>query len=63
MEENKYIEERLLIDSRYEGYDREDLISEIKELEEINDILWEYIWEKDIEEIRSRLEKLDEKNK
>ena len=63
MEENKYIEERLLIDSRYEGYDREDLISEIKELEEINDILWEYIWEKDMEEIRSRLEKLDEKNK
>ena len=63
MEENKYIEERLLIDSRYEGYDREDLISEIKELEEINDILWEYIWEKDIEEIRYRLEKLDEKNK
>ena len=63
MEENKYIEERLLIDSRYEGYNREDLISEIKELEEINDILWEYIWEKDIEEIRSRLEKLDEKNK
>ena len=63
MEENKYIEERLLIDSRYEGYTREDLLSEIKELEEINDILWEYIWEKDIEEIRYRLEKLDEKNK
>ena len=63
MEENKYIEERLLIDSRYEGYTREDLLSEIKELEEINDILWEYIWEKDMEEIRSRLEKLDEKNK
>ena len=63
MEENKYIEERLLIDSRYEGYNREDLLSEIKELEEINDILWEYIWEKDMEEIRSRLEKLDEKNK
>jgi hypothetical protein len=63
MEENKYIEERLLIDSRYEGYDREDLLSEIKELEEINDILWEYIWEKDMKEIRSRLEKLGEKNK
>jgi hypothetical protein len=61
MEENKYIEERLLIDSRYEGYTREDLLSEIKELEEINDILWEYIWEKDMEEIRSRLEKLEEK--
>jgi hypothetical protein len=61
MEENKYIEERLLIDSRYEGYDREDLLSEIKELEEINDILWEYIWEKDMKEIRSRLEKLEEK--
>jgi len=59
MEENKYIEERLLIDSRYEGYDREDLLSEIKELEAINDILWEYIWEKDMEEIRDRMEKLD----
>ena len=47
----------------YEGYDIEGLLSVIKELEEINDILWEYIWEKDIEEIRSRLEKLDEKNK
>ena len=59
MEENKYIEERLLIDSRYEGYTREDLLSEIKELEAINDILWEYIWEKDMEEIRDRMEKLD----
>ena len=47
----------------YEGYDIEGLLSVIKELEEINDILWEYIWEKDMEEIRSRLEKLDEKNK
>jgi hypothetical protein len=36
MEENKYIEERLLIDSRYEGYTREDLLSEIKELEIMN---------------------------
>jgi len=59
MEENKYIEERLLIDSRYEGYTREDLLSEIKELEAVNDILWEYIWEKDMEEIRDRMEKLD----
>ena len=60
MKENKYIEERLLIDSRYEGYDREDLLSEIKELEAINDILWEYIWEKDYEEIRIKMEKLGE---
>ena len=59
MKENKYIEERLLIDSRYEGYTREDLLSEIKELEAVNDILWEYIWEKDMEEIRDRMEKLD----
>tara|TARA_R100001082_G_scaffold87902_1_gene54328 strand:+ start:100 stop:291 length:192 start_codon:yes stop_codon:yes gene_type:complete len=63
MEENKYIEERLLIDSRYEGYDRKDLISEIKELEEINDILWEYIYDKDMNEIISKMEKLGEKNK
>ena len=59
MEENKYIEERLLIDSSYEGYDREDLLSVIKELEAVNDILWEYIWEKDMEEIRIKMEKLD----
>ena len=59
MEENKYIEKRLLIDSRYEGYTREDLLSEIKELEAVNDILWEYIWEKDMEEIRIKMEKLD----
>ena len=60
MEENKYIEERLLIDSRYEGYNREDLISEIKELEEINDILWEYISDKDMNEIMNKMEKLGE---
>ena len=60
MEENKYIEERLLIDSRYEGYDREDLISEIKELEEVNDILWEYISDKDMNEIMNKMEKLGE---
>ena len=47
----------------YEGYDIQGLLSVIKELEAVNDILWEYIWEKDIEEIRSRLEKLDKKNK
>ena len=60
MEEKKYIEERLLIDSRYEGYDREDLISEIKELEEVNDILWEYISDKDMNEIMNKMEKLGE---
>ena len=60
MEENKYIEERLLIDSRYEGYTREDLLSEIKELEEINDILWEYICDKDMDEIMNKMEKLGE---
>ena len=59
MEENKYIEERLLIDSRYEGYDREDLLSVIKELEEINDILWEYISDKDMNEVINKMEKLD----
>ena len=60
MEENKYIEERLLIDSRYEGYTREDLLSEIKELEEINDILCEYISDKDMNEIMNKMEKLGE---
>jgi len=60
MEENKYIEERLLIDSRYEGYTKEDLLSEIKELEEVNDILWEYISDKDMNEIMNKMEKLGE---
>ena len=44
---------------RYEGYDIEGLLSVIKELEAVNDILWEYIWEKDMEEIRTRMEKLN----
>jgi ubiquinone biosynthesis protein Coq4 len=44
---------------KYEGYDIEGLLSVIKELEAVNDILWEYIWEKDMEEIRDRMEKLD----
>tara|TARA_R100000781_G_scaffold10574_2_gene9995 strand:+ start:650 stop:793 length:144 start_codon:yes stop_codon:yes gene_type:complete len=44
---------------QYEGYDIEGLLSVIKELEAVNDILWEYIWEKDMEEIRDRMEKLD----
>ena len=44
----------------YEGYDIEGLLSVIKELQEINDILWEYIWEKDYEEIRIKMEKLGE---
>tara|TARA_Y100001951_G_C11159547_1_gene193971 strand:+ start:135 stop:278 length:144 start_codon:yes stop_codon:yes gene_type:complete len=43
----------------YEGYDIEGLLSVIKELEAVNDILWEYIWEKDMEEIRDRMEKLN----
>ena len=43
----------------YEGYDIEGLLSVIKVLEAVNDILWEYIWEKDMEEIRDRMEKLD----
>ena len=43
----------------YEGYDIEGLLSVIKELEAVNVILWEYIWEKDMEEIRDRMEKLD----
>tara|TARA_R100001594_G_scaffold57669_1_gene91578 strand:- start:117 stop:308 length:192 start_codon:yes stop_codon:yes gene_type:complete len=57
-EEIKYIKERQVIDSNYEGYTKEDLLSEIKELEFYNDILWEYISEKDIEEIKTKMEKL-----
>ena len=57
-EENKYIKERQVIDSNYEGYNKEDLLSEIKELEATNDILWEYICDKDIEEIKNKMEKI-----
>jgi hypothetical protein len=57
-EEIKYIKERQVIDSNYEGYTKEDLLAEIKELECYNDILWEYISEKDIEEIKTKMEKL-----
>ena len=34
------------------------LLKRIKELEVINDILWEYIWERDYEEINNRLENI-----
>ena len=43
----------------YEGYDIEGLLSVIKELEAVNDILWEYISDKDIDEIYNKMEKLD----
>tara|TARA_R100000742_G_C4176188_1_gene12806 strand:- start:215 stop:448 length:234 start_codon:yes stop_codon:yes gene_type:complete len=65
MEENDYIKERISIDSNYEGYTREDLLSVITELESINNILWEsvkkstYISDKDIDEIRIKMEKLN----
>ena len=42
----------------YEGYDKEGLLSVIKELEEINDILWEYIDDKDLEEMKDKMEKI-----
>ena len=44
----------------YEGYDIEGLLSVIKELEEVNDILWEYISDKDMNEIINKMEKLGE---
>ena len=50
----------------YEGYDIEGLLSVIKELEEINNILWEYIDDNDkitsviLEEIKNKMEKLGE---
>ena len=43
----------------YEGYDIEGLLSVIKELEAVYDILWEYISDKDIDEIYNKMEKLD----
>ena len=45
---------------QYEGYDRERLLSVIKELEAVNDILWEYISDKDMNEIMNKMEKLGE---
>tara|TARA_Y100000593_G_C4202906_1_gene282794 strand:+ start:24 stop:269 length:246 start_codon:yes stop_codon:yes gene_type:complete len=58
MEESKYIKERQEIDIHYVGYDIEGLKSVIKELEATNDILWEYISDKDIEEIKNKMEKI-----
>jgi hypothetical protein len=59
MKENEYIKEREVIDSNYEGYNKEDLLLEIKELEFYNDILWEYIAEKDVKEVKNKMEKLN----
>ena len=45
---------------RYIGYGPEELKEIIKECEAVNDILWEYISEKDYEEIRIKIDKIDD---
>ena len=37
---------------------KHELEQEVKRLQVLIDILWEYIWEKDYEEINKRLEEL-----
>ena len=36
------------------------LLAKIRELEEVTDILWEYIWEKDYDKIRIKIDKIDD---
>jgi hypothetical protein len=45
---------------RYIGYGTEELKEIIKECERVNEILWEYIRDKDIEEIYNKIEKIDD---
>ena len=45
---------------RYIGYGIKELKEIIKECEAVNDILWEYISEKDYEEIRIKIEKIND---
>ena len=39
---------------------KKELEKRIKELEAVKDILWEYIWEKDFDEIRKKIDKIDD---
>ena len=39
---------------------KKELENRIKQLEALTDILWEYIYDKDIEEIYNKIEKIDD---
>ena len=39
---------------------KKELEDRIKQLEAVIDILWEYIWEKDYEEIMKKIDKIDD---
>ena len=39
---------------------KKELEDRIKQLEAVTDILWEYIWEKDYEEIMKKIDKIDD---
>ena len=41
---------------------KKELETRIKQLEAVVDILWEYIWEKDFDEIRKKIDKIDDKD-
>ena len=45
---------------RWIGYGPEELKEIIRECEAVNDILWEYIHDKDIEEIYNKIEKIND---
>ena len=45
---------------RYIGYGPKELKEIIKECEAVNEILWEYIWERDYEEIMKKIDKIDD---
>ena len=44
----------------FEGYGIAELKEVIKELDAVNEILWEYISDKDLEEIKIKIEKIDD---
>ena len=39
---------------------KKELEDRIKQLEAVTDILWEYIWEKDYDKIRIKIDKIDD---
>ena len=48
---------------RWAGYGPEELKEIIEECEAVNEILWEYIREKDVEEIYKKKEKINDKER
>ena len=48
---------------RWVGYGPEEIKEIIEECEAVNEILWKYIRDKDIEEIYNKIEKINDKER